>query len=196
MKSFSFSFFFLTTNDIILYNNCLNRACAFVCIPSGHSNLSFPSCLWLARRRLEFGCWLVLCYYCFSPTAVSSFLLLSFFLFFFFFFIFSSLGLSLSPPESTSGLCFCVSRRPEISFFYSCCYYCRAVAASTIATNNDENLVRFVAFMQRIPLTYACWSNIFLLSNNDDDPTSTSIFLLNFIRADQNHILLHYLYEI
>lgn len=75
------------------------------------------------------------CFFFFIDIVVVVFVVLGFlsifFLFFFLFFVFSSLGLSvfspslsLPPPESTSGLCFCVCRRPEISFFYSC-YCCR-----------------------------------------------------------------------
>jgi hypothetical protein len=84
--------------------------------------LFLPVYNWLG---IVLGCLLVLCYYYFSATAVSSSFLRRRL------FFARSVSLSLSPPESTSGVCFCVSRRPEISFFYSCCccyccffYYC------------------------------------------------------------------------
>lgn len=111
-------FIFFTTNNIMYFDDCFIRDCAFVCIPSGHSTLSFPSCLWLVRQTSSWVCLLivvVLCYYYFSVTAVSSSRLFSSSSSFLRLVCLSSFlslscarAVSLSPPESTSALCVCV----------------------------------------------------------------------------------------
>ena len=134
---------------------------------------------WLVRDILEF--WLFLSYPIpIFPTDVPCC---------FFVVAFSSFGLAVSFSLSLSTwnknkVCFCVFLRPEISLSYSYCFCCSDYYYNHYCSCDKRQarfsfsfsfffallllllLVRFVAFRQRMSLTYACWSDrvLFLLT--------------------------------